>query len=1068
MACGLELLASKKACWIFVVILGFVLGWGRIAGAQEKLVPRSTPTARYFAVFEAYYDGEFRTALKAFEDELRGGIKTPQVRWIDSICYHTMVGECYYALGLLDEALSHYTAALQLYLAYPDWLMRVQFPATIGPAQSQVYRQVPWGPGTRRSPPGHFPREMLVGQGRLDNLDAIRQGGVVQWPVLLPVCVQEIVRCTTLAIRRRAELLGPLAEHDPLTTELIAVLSRSPCPPNHWSQSWVDIQYALALMSGGKTTEALPLLHRGLLVVGQYDHPLTATALLELGRLALARGDFDTAANLFHEASISAFYFEDGGVLEEAFRYAALTHLLAKRAGVLPLLGPAASWAQAKDFRLLRVSLLAATAEQLLVSRQSEQALGVLEEADTLLGRREMGEGRWANQVRFLQALAAYQRGQIPQGDALMARVLEFMRRGSVWLFQIRQVDQRFTSGQITNRGPITPRSAMELYTKLLRDPQPSDWIFQPLESLSILSIPHSESYENWFLVALARNEFELAVEIADRARRHRFWSVLPWGGRILNLRWVLEAPEERLSPEAILQRKDLLSQWPEYVALMQKSREFQASLRAAKLAPTDGPQLRELSERLNQWMAISRRQEVILREMALRRQPADMVFPPAKSLKEIREGLPEGHALLVLFAVGRDLYAFLINREQYDHWQVKSPEALMRRLAALLRALGQYEANREMSTRELSSEQWKTEAAAVLQVLVEGSRADLAANFPELVVVPDGVGWYVPFELLTVNRSGQLEPLLARVRIRYVPTASLATPTMGGRKVAPKTLVALGKLHPQEDSATAEQAYQLWNRVTANSEPLLQAPTAPSNALVSVVDQLLVWDDLGIEENQPLGWVPIQAFGRGPGNSVADWLELPWGGPDVLVLPGFHTPVEAGLRRSGTGPLGGEIFVAVTGLMSSGTRTLLLSRWRTGGRTCMDLVREFVQELPHTTAAEAWQRAVLLAQSWPLVVEQEPRVSRTASPSGLKASHPFFWAGYMLIDCGLPPEPEETPAEPPAAEMVPAEPRAPEGPPAPPLSRPEQPRKQKPTGPTGKKRRLLPAGSDENRAASE
>ena len=44
---------------------------------------------------------------------------------------------------------------------------------------------------------------------------------------------------------------------------------------------------------------------------------------------------------------------------------------------------------------------------------------------------------------------------------------------------------------------------------------------------------------------------------------------------------------------------------------------------------------------------------------------------------------------------------------------------------------------------------------------------------------------------------------------------------------------------------------------------------------------------------------------------------------------------------------------------MSTGTRTVLLSRWRSGGQSSLDLVREFTQELPHTTPADAWQRAV-------------------------------------------------------------------------------------------------------------
>ena len=88
----------------------------------------------------------------------------------------------------------------------------------------------------------------------------------------------------------------------------------------------------------------------------------------------------------------------------------------------------------------------------------------------------------------------------------------------------------------------------------------------------------------------------------------------------------------------------------------------------------------------------------------------------------------------------------------------------------------------------------------------------------------------------------------------------------------------------------------------------------------------------------------------------------------------------------------------------------MLLSRWRTGGRTSYDLVREFAQELPHTTPADAWQRAVLVATDTRLNLEAEPRVKKETIDDPPKASHPFFWAGYMLIDPGSP-APGDNPA---------------------------------------------------------
>ncbi len=99
---------------------------------------------------------------------------------------------------------------------------------------------------------------------------------------------------------------------------------------------------------------------------------------------------------------------------------------------------------------------------------------------------------------------------------------------------------------------------------------------------------------------------------------------------------------------------------------------------------------------------------------------------------------------------------------------------------------------------------------------------------------------------------------------------------------------------------------------------------------------------------------------------------------------------------------------------MSTGARTVLISRWRTAGQTSYALVREFAQELPHTSAADAWQRAVQLAGDAPLDSDAEPRVRKSSSSSEtVKADHPFFWAAYLLVDSGRLGDDQEPPPPP-------------------------------------------------------
>jgi hypothetical protein len=139
------------------------------------------------------------------------------------------------------------------------------------------------------------------------------------------------------------------------------------------------------------------------------------------------------------------------------------------------------------------------------------------------------------------------------------------------------------------------------------------------------------------------------------------------------------------------------------------------------------------------------------------------------------------------------------------------------------------------------------------------------------------------------------------------------------------------------------------------------------------------------------------------PGATLDSWIALPWGAPQQMVMPGFHTAAEDGLKRRTNGD---EMFLAVTGLMATGTRTILLSRWRTGGQTSYDLIREFTQELPYSSAADAWQRSVQLIRAAELDLVREPRVKEERLDRAPNADHPFFWSGYLLVDTGMEPIP--------------------------------------------------------------
>jgi len=171
------------------------------------------------------------------------------------------------------------------------------------------------------------------------------------------------------------------------------------------------------------------------------------------------------------------------------------------------------------------------------------------------------------------------------------------------------------------------------------------------------------------------------------------------------------------------------------------------------------------------------------------------------------------------------------------------------------------------------------------------------------------------------------------------------------------------------------------------------------------VMDRLIVLDDIELNEGNPYGWSPIQIDRGKPGSSLAEWFGLPWGGPSVVVLPGYHTPTENGLKHFNHSAPGTDLFLSICGLMANGAQTILISRWRTGGQSSWDLVREFTQELADLAPSDAWQRAVLVLASSRINLDEEPRIKRGPADEPPKGTHPFFWAGYMLVDSGVPGE---------------------------------------------------------------
>ena len=974
---------------------------------------QSQPPPAYFLSFAGFYDGNYIAAQQAFTLFGQNAIKNPAAGglWIDSICYQTMLGECNYQMGNHVAARACYETALLLLIRFNTWMLSVQFPPVITPATPQQLVVVPWYATVRQTVVGHYPPTINIQQGNINNNNAVINGGIVQPAVLMPINVQEIVRCSCLAIRRWRELLGPACPHSDTTRALVQVLGQRPAIPNHWSEAWVDVQLALAYAAAGKDAQARKLYEQAELVSGAFDHPFTCTVHLELGRLDLAAGNFQGAQVHFLEASWSAAQFGDYGVLEEALRYGAIAHFMSNpKVPYLPLAG-ALTWAAAQGLTQLNASLLLSTAENQMLLDQPALAMASLTSATALTLRTNLPAGKLGARMNHLKAAACYDLGQVDGGNVALAAAMTFQTLGSLWIYQIGLIDVLWVDQLITER------VAMELYTKLLREPTPTDWMSDPLESLSVLAVPHPLSYEHWFEAALVRKnkEHERAMEIADLARRHRFLSATEIGGRLLNLRWLMEAPEAALDDSSRQQRHSILARFPAYEQRSREAKRLRAELLKLPLVlnlkdDDEKEAAQKQTELLTNLYKITGEQELILRQVAMRREPANLVFPPVRSFKDAQAGLADGQGLLVYFTGSRYTYAFYLEQEKYDYWEFKTNKRFPQNLTSMMQKWGNFEQNKEMKLEELS-DAWKKPAQEVMSVLMPraGTRSKNAPTkvLDELVIVPDGQLWYIPFEALPVPSGNQTEPLIHRTRVRYAPTVGLAIGDTRRRRTRGNMGVVLGRLFPRDEDTVAEAAFEEIARAIPNSIALRDKPPAPGALYSSLFDRLIVLTEISAP-GPGFEWSPLQIDGKVPGGALTQWMALPFYGPEQVILPACRTSAERSLKAGKHDVTGTDLFLSICGLMGSGARTVLISRWRTGGQTSVDLVREFAQELPHTTASDAWQRSVQLVSKSEVNVGAEPRLRLTPQQQAPKADHPFFWAGYLLADTGALPMTDE------------------------------------------------------------
>jgi len=1014
---------------VLCAILFAPVSLGQIGGILSEAPSRWY----YHNTLPSFYNGNFNDTLAFLNNDLRNAAKIPLQNqqtflWLDSLCYWTLQGECYYQLAQYDAAFRAFSAALQVYFAQADWLTAIS--VSVQPAM--VPRTpLPWGTSIRPGGIGDF-RQCRF-QMTHEHLKIVPAGpeniGLTTQQTLSFIHAEHIVQCLALTIRRRAEILGSLSKYDPDTKLLAEILANRPHLPNHFAGTWVDVLYGLTLSAMGDDAAAEMHLTNGLLMLESFDHHLTPIALNELGNIALRNGNAEAARTHYLEASYSSYQMGgDPVLLGETFRNMANAHRLLQKSQPFPPIIDASVFLrdQRDTSPMTLLPILHEEAEYNIALRRMPDAARINDLSAAVMRRTKNGvlfDTAHGARYNYLGATIAYSNvyanlatsGASPPavlaaGNRHLENALGFLRRSALRLYQLDVLEEYFQKGLISPSGPITERIADELYEEFLRESTEYDWTLSPMESFAALVATPPSAYERWFAVAFQRGNREKAFEIAERARQARFFANLPLGeSRLTAFRMLFESDDASLTPEMLLQRQTLSVDFPEFNRLSESVRDVRRQLLNIPIVPQNPDQLsaqRRLFAELEHQSAI---QESALQAMALSRTRVPQTFPPMMSLEEIRKALPDNTSMLVYTESLGTIYGFLIDQRSMQPWPVlpEGPrdQPLHTLITEYLRDLGNVSAGQPMGTKELANPQgkWRESGAKLLRRLL--GNQNRPANFSELVIVPTGPLWYVPFEAMSVPAGDQLRPLLTAgqtpLAIRYAPTASLGVPQKSGRSPNAETLVLCGKFMSRDTSDVALEAVSRFSKSGIENLAVMRvddrtsAIPASSSAFASRVQQLVVLDDIPMAP--PLGWSPFTTKARTP---VASWLTLPWGGPRLVVLPAFHTAAESSFRGNAL-QNGDDLFMSAMLLEACGAKTVLMSRWRTGGRVSYDLVEQFLVQLADKPAAQAWRQAIMEVGSNPINVDEEPRVRKDPNEEIPIANHPFFWGAFMLIDRG-------------------------------------------------------------------
>ncbi len=966
-------------------------GFGTLGGVEPT---GQYPPPQYYYALQVYRSGDLVEAIDAFEGAVRSGRRDIRGRWIDSIPALAMLAECNWHLGNLPAARNYCDQVFQIAITNRGWLGRVDWQSVM---QQGVQRPTPTGLWSEAMAVSRVPisDKVTYQSGQPLTEMALRSGGVIEETNLRTMDVVEIARGLALASYRRRILLGPLAEQDPLANGL---LDATKYPAG------LQIPLARTLIGALRTTGKFSS-HDDKQTVedgSQYAlfsnaaHPLSALAMLS--QISALTGAADASAvpplaiNTVHIAAA----LEQPEFIGEALQLAAGC-ASPQQAALVRQAATTVAGALFRDSPMATLHCLIAGADASITAGDLESAATMLSQARSLGSRRDITLPRLNAYGAYVAARLAAARGssvgiaQPTDFDDAMNQLANFAlnhRIRSQSLVSMPRVYQLELIRQSigTTLGANTSDMLLKAYCV---DPPIDVWRRDAVDALASVMVDRTVAHVARVNLAASGGYAEPLLLATDMMLVARFQQRLALGGRVAQVRALAGLDDNALDKSVVEFRNKM-------------GREM-AELRAASIAARGGDPVQ--ADVL----------EAKACALALSRITLPQTVPPLLDEKLPVAKLPARTGLLTFTSAGNKLFATLAANGKVAMWTVAGSNRLPSDIGRVLKEIG---VGKARGNRIPEDDAWREAAASLRRQLVPDDAVLSAGQFDELIVVPDGPLWYLPFEILPV--ADKDSPLLGdQIVVRYAPTPGFAVNTLAAPPVSRAIGLCADLFFAPRDTDHNEAIVQSIVDVIDDPVRLPQTLETPTSLLGDKLGHLVVAAPQNANPKNPL-LTSVAPYDRtSPLGTLAAWMRFPVQGPRTVVLFGMRTPVDAG--QMGTGD---EIFTTLCALHASGVRSVLISRWAVGGESSAIALRELVQELPFTGMNASWARARSVLRRSELNPAGEPLLMKAEHDvEGLTGDQPLFWSGYLISAPNQPGESapgESAPVEAPPANVDP------------------------------------------------